>query len=251
MATVGTLNAPSAAGRPGGGRAIPWLESGDQLTREEFERRYQAMPAGTRAELIEGTVYMSSPVRWDFHAGRHADLIAWLSIYRINTPGVQLGDNGTLRLDAHNEPQPDATLIVMPAFGGRAKVSDDGYLEGTPELVAEVSGSSVSIDLHRKLEAYRRNGIPEYLVWRVEDRAVDWFALKGGAYEPIPADGEGIVRSTIFPGLWLAPRALIDADLMRVAAVARLGLTSPEHEQFELRLEEQWKVIAAAGSSQT
>ena len=33
---------------------IPPLESGDHLTRHEFERRYQARPDIKKAELIEG-----------------------------------------------------------------------------------------------------------------------------------------------------------------------------------------------------
>ena len=42
-------------------RILP-LEHGDHLTREEFERRYEAMPHVRKAELIEGVVYMPSPV---------------------------------------------------------------------------------------------------------------------------------------------------------------------------------------------
>jgi len=45
----------------------PPLESGDRLTRQEFERRYQAMPNIQKAELIEGVVYVASPVRATSH----------------------------------------------------------------------------------------------------------------------------------------------------------------------------------------
>src|SRR2546430_8869026 len=85
--------------------AIPPLEPGDQLTREEFERRYDAMPQLKKAELIEGVVYMPSAVRWNKHAGRHPHLITWLGVYEANTPGVQVGDNGSIRMDLDNEPQ--------------------------------------------------------------------------------------------------------------------------------------------------
>lgn len=40
---------------------VPPLENGDRLSRAEFERRYAAMPHVKNAELINQTVYMSSP----------------------------------------------------------------------------------------------------------------------------------------------------------------------------------------------
>src|SRR5437762_7818192 len=91
---------------------VPPLEVGDHLTRAEFERRYEAMPELKKAELIEGVVHMPSAVRWNYHAGPHAKVIMWLGVYEAGTPGVQAGDNGSIRLDLDNEPQPDAALIV-------------------------------------------------------------------------------------------------------------------------------------------
>src|SRR5262245_39777359 len=94
---------------------IPPLEPGDHLTREEFERRYEAMPDLKKAELIEGVVHMPSPVRWNRHARPNTHLVGWMATYEAHTPGVQAGDNGTVRLDLDNEPQPDATMIIDPA----------------------------------------------------------------------------------------------------------------------------------------
>src|SRR3954454_9356608 len=144
---------------------VPYLENGDHLTRAEFERRYDAMPHLKKAELIEGVVYMPSPVRYKHHSRPHFDLIGWLAQYRAATPGVEGGDNGSIRLDLDNMPQPDAFLMVLPECGGQARISDDDYVEGAPELVAEVASSSVSFDLHQKLQVYRRSGVREYAVW--------------------------------------------------------------------------------------
>ena len=182
---------------------LPPLEPGDRLTRDEFERRYNAMPDLKKAELIEGEVHMSSAVRWNQHAGPHADLIGWLVGYRAYTPGVQVGDNGSLRLDLENMPQPDASLILEPACGGQVKLSPDDYIVGAPEWVGEVSASTVSLDLNKKLRVYRRNNVLEYLVWRVMDREVDWFVLCGSDYERLPLTSTGLYQSKIFPGLWL------------------------------------------------
>ncbi len=123
---------------------IPPLESGDKLTRAEFEQRYAAMPHVKKAELIEGTVYMASPLRITQHGDPHARIMAWLGVYWAATPGVQVGDNPTVRLDADNEPQPDALLRIE---AGQSTISEDGYVEGAPELIVEIAASSASLDL--------------------------------------------------------------------------------------------------------
>ena len=216
--------------------AIPPLENGDTLTRAEFERRYEAMPHLKKAELIERVVYMPSPVRQSQHGEPHAHLIIWLGHYLVGTPGVTVGDNSTVRLDLDNEPQPDALLLIDPTCGGQARFSSDDYIEGSPELVAEVASSSVSYDLHAKLHVYRRNGVREYLVWRVLEQAIDWFVLRAGQYERLPIDANGWLRSAVFPGLWLDPAALVRGDLATVLAMVQQGLGSPEHATFVARL---------------
>jgi Uma2 family endonuclease len=215
---------------------VPPLEAGQRLTRAEFERRYDAMPHLKKAELIEGVVVMPSPVRIEHHAEPHGLLVLWLGTYRAHTSGVRLADNGTVRLDETNEPQPDATLFI--ARGGQARVDEDDYLAGAPELVAEVSASSVRLDLGPRLEAYRRNGIREYVVWRVDDAAIDWFVLRGQQYEPLPPTG-GVYRSEVFPGLWLNPAALVAEDLLTVLQILQEGIASAEHAAFAASLR-QW-----------
>jgi Uma2 family endonuclease len=232
---MSTRAAITPEARSGLAEVVPPLEPGDHLSRDEFERRYEAMPGAPKAELIEGVVYMAPPaVRWDYHATPHSYLTTWLGTYALATPGLQLGDNGSVRLDLDNEPQPDAALVIQPAFGGQARFADDGFLEGAPELAAEVSGTSVSIDLNAKLHAYRRNGVKEYLVWRVRDRVIDWFALSCGQYEPLPRL-DAIIRSEVFPGLWLAPDDLINHRRTALATLHQ-GLASPEYAAFVSRL---------------
>ena len=216
--------------------ATPPLQNGDRLTRVEFERRYAAMPDLHNAQLIEGVVYMPSPVSYRHHGAPHFDLITWLGLYRIATPGVEGGDNATLRLDLANAPQPDAFLIVLPSHGGQARIDADDYIVGAPELVAEVSATTVSIDLHAKLDAYRRNGVREYVVWRVFDRTIDWFVLREGRYDPLAPAADRSYHSEACPGLWLDPAALIGGDMAAVARTTQQGLASAEHADFVERL---------------
>ncbi|MCG5062086.1 MAG: Uma2 family endonuclease [Limnoraphis sp. WC205] len=208
----------------------PPLESGDSLTRAEFERRYQAMSEVKKAELIEGVVYMASPLRYRNHGVPHAQIMGWLLTYVANTPGVGIADNTTVRLDADNEPQPDALLRIE--VGGQSRISEDDYVEGAPELIVEIAASSASIDLHDKLKAYRRNQVQEYLVWRVYDGEFDWYRLTEGEYKLLNVNADGILCSQVFPGLWLDVSALLSGDLAKVLAVCQQGLTTVEHQQF-------------------
>ena len=234
-------------------RPIPPLRNGDRLTLVEFERRYDAMPHLKKAELIEGIVYipsadfqlpegnppdMASPVSFRKHANPHYKLISWLGRYSEATLGVEGGDNGSTRLDLDNMPQPDAFLIVLPEYGGQAKISQDDYIVGAPELVAEVAYSSVSHDLHAKLQVYRRAGVREYVVWRVEEEKLDWFVLREGRFEPLAPGEDGLLRSEAFNGLWLDQTALLLGEMARVSQVVRLGLESAEHAAFVDRLKQ-------------
>ena len=217
-------------------RRIPPLENGDRLTRYEFERRYDAISNLKKAELIEGVVYMSAALCFRSHGQPHASLMTWLGNYAVSTPGVALGDAPTVRLDLDNEPQPDAVLLIEEQCGGRSRVSEDDYIEGAPELVVEIAASSAEIDLGDKKRAYRRNGIPEYIVWQVFDRKVDWFCLEEGDYVSLPVDADGTIRSRVFPGLWLAVEDLLAGNMLRVLAVLQAGLAAAEHEIFVQQL---------------
>ena len=215
------------------------LENGARLNRVEFERRYEAMPQVKKAELVEGVVYMPSPVHFEKHSKPHAQIIGWLVVYHAATPGVDLADNATVRLDMDNEPQPDALLRLDSALGGTSQISDDDYIEGPPELIVEIAGSSASYDLHDKLNVYRRNGVQEYVVWRVYEEGLDWFQLKEGAYHCLETGEDGVIRSRVFPGLHLAVEALLAGDLSTVMAVAREGTETEAHAAFVERLSQK------------
>lgn len=212
------------------------LHNGDHLTLREYMRRYQAMPEHVRAELINGVVYMASPVRAKYHGTPHSDIDTWLGTYRARTPGVDGSIGPTLLLSGANAPEPDCCLYITPDCGGRAQTDDEGYLSGSPELIVEVAASSASFDLHDKLRQYERNGVQEYLVWRVLDKVVEWFALRVGGYKRMTPSPEGYLKSKVLPGLWLSTVDLTKGNLERVLRVLRKGLTSPEHKRFVERL---------------
>jgi Uma2 family endonuclease len=216
--------------------SLPPLENGDKLTRSEFERRYDAMPEIKKAELIEGKVYMPSPVRHKVHGKQHARVIWWLGSYCTSTPGTDFGDNDTLRLDPDNEPQPDAVLMIEKEFGGKSVVADDGYIEGSPELIVEVAASTASYDLNEKMTVYRRNGIQEYIVWRVYDKEIDWFVLQDERYVRLKPNKQGVIESKLFAGLRLNVKAMLKDKRAKVLSDLQKGINSKAHLAFVKKL---------------
>lgn len=215
---------------------LPPLESGDRLTRPEFERRYAATPHIKKAELIEGIVYVASPLRHEQHGKPHSRVMTWLGVYQAMTPGVDSSDAPTVRLDLDNEPQPDAVLFIESRVGGQTRISSDGYIEGAPELIVEIAASSAAIDSGNKKQVYRRNGVLEYVIWHSYENQLEWFCLTDGEYQLLSPDADGIIRSQVFPGLWLAVEALLSNQMAQVLEVLQEGLQSPEHRVFVERL---------------
>ncbi len=233
------MTANLATWKPSNGRlatsTVPRLENGDRLTVAEFLYRYVAMPQVTKAELIEGVVHVASPVSLD-HGEPDGIMITWLGYYRMHTPGTQMLPNTTTILDlGENCPQPDACLRIMPEYGGQSRTSDERYIAGAPEWVGEISATTASFDLHDKFRAYQRNGVQEYVVWRVADRSIDWFVLRGTVYRKIRPRG-GVFRSKAFPGLWLDAAAMLEGDLATVFKVLQEGLASEAHRRFVAKL---------------
>ena len=215
----------------------PPLKHGEQLTRDEFEQRYEAMPCLKKAELIGGIVYMGSPVRADIHGKPHGYIMTWIGVYCAATPGVDFLDNTTVRLDLDNEAQPDALLRIEE--GGTSLLNDEGYIEGAPELIVEIAGTSADYDLHEKLEAYLRNEVTEYIVWQTQEGRFDWFRLANEEYVPMSPDADGLIESQVFPGLRIAVNALMGGDLATVLSELQKGLATTGHSAFVKQLLEK------------
>ena len=207
-------------------KLMPILENGDRLTRTEFERRYQVLPEVKKAELVEGVVYMASPVRARQHGRPHGFIMGWLMVYAAATPNSMVLDNTTVRLDLDNEPQPDALLRLDEGVGGRSRISEDDYIEGAPELIVEIAASTASYDLHDKFRAYRRNGVREYLVWVVLEEEFRWYVLEEGDYRQQEPDGVGCLRSPFFPELVLDVKALLAGAMGPVLMRLQEGMGS-------------------------
>jgi hypothetical protein len=237
-----TLDLPTVAdSRSEAAPVVPPLQNGDHLTREEFHRRYEAMGENVRAELIEGIVYigssdaMPSPVSLDHHGTPHLDLGGWIMHYCMKTPGLLRGSDSSVFIDGINEPQPDVLLGIPKTAGGQTQVVQRGgekYVASAPELVAEVAASTRSIDLNAKQSAYQRNGVREYLVLLTEDQPeVRWMALAEGRFVEMDAE-EDLLKSKVFPGLWLDPAALLAGDLSKLIAALDRGCATEDHRAF-------------------
>ncbi len=198
------------------------LENGDRLNRQEFERRYRASNI-KKAELIEGIVYVASPLRFNSHSKPHSQIIGWLVAYQARVTGLEVGIEPTVRLDDENEPQPDAVLFRL---GGNAQIDSEGYIVGSPELIVEIAASTASYDLHSKKRVYEHHGVKEYIVWRTLEQQIDWFILNNGQYKRLEPDESNVIRSQEFTGLWLNVPALLSHNMSAVFQTLQLGIST-------------------------
>jgi len=205
------------------------LQTGDQMNRSQFHSLYEQMPPKFKAELIDGTVYVCEPLKRP-HGAADLSFAAVLANYEANTPGVEAVTNVTVFLSERDEVQPDLHLRILASCGGQAQVTYDEYIQGAPELVVEIAHTSRAIDLGIKRQRYLESGVLEYIVFCTKPRELHWFELQKG--RELAADPDGIIRSVVFPGLWIDASALLERNLKRVLDVLARGLATPEHQQF-------------------
>jgi Uma2 family endonuclease len=237
------MRAPAAEQMTTPKRFHPPFENGDRMDQKTFHRLYEQTPQGFKAELIGGIVYMPSPT--SFRHGRpHARVIFWLGTYAESTPGTDYADNMTSILGEESEPQPDALLAILPEYGGQIWLDRRGYVHGAAELVVEVANSSAAIDLHAKRLDYETAGVKEYYVVLARSETVVRFVRQGSRLIEEGADADGVIRSAIFPGLWLDPAGLFGAPSKQLRASLNEGLATPDHAAFVAKLEAKRAALA-------
>ena len=211
------------------------FEDGDVLDQPTFHKLYEAAPEGFRAELIGGVVHLPSPVSMR-HGKPHLALGVWLGLYSAETDGTEAFIDITTIMASDSEPQPDVSLIISPEAGGQT-ASEDDYLTGSPELAVEISHTTTLVDLHAKKQMYEKYGVREYIVVETKRRAIHWFLRRDGHFVAIKPGADGLLKSRVFPGLWLDPAALFERSPKRVLAALRSGLATPEHAKFAAKLQ--------------
>jgi Uma2 family endonuclease len=205
------------------------------MTREEFMRRWELLPDLKKAELIDGVVYVPSPVS-QHHADFDGFAALWLGPYIRATPGCRLGTNATTYI-LESAAQPDLALRILSEYGGGMRDIGGGkYLTGAPELIIEICQTSTEYDFGPKLRLYQRAQVPEYLTLETMRKKVIWRQLIDGAYVPIQPDFDSYLKSRVFPGLWLDVEALWSFDLNRLASAVEAGTHTPEHAEFVKKL---------------
>ncbi len=192
------------------------------------------MPDLKFAELIDGIVHMPSPLS-DIHSDFHIRVSLWLGYYLMATPGCALRSSGTWLMSKDSVPQPDLALRILAERGGQSRLEGE-YPAGAPELIVEVSHTTSSRDSGVKLRLYERSGVREYLMVRPKKKQVIWRELVEGAYREMVAGQDGILRSRVFPGLWLDTAALWNGDFAGLSAAVQQGVASAEHAEFLRKL---------------
>lgn len=230
------MSSPTHVKRPeeGGPGSLPPLVDGERLDQPTFHQRYEAMPDGTRAELIGGVVHLHSPAK-NLHSDTHSYVDRWLGAYDEATPGTKASVELSALMGPECEPQPDCSLRILPAYGGQTSLKDY-WVVGAPELIVEIAWSSEDFDLNAKKQDYQKGGVREYVVVALRQKRIYWFVNRDEAFVDLPLGPDGLYRSEVFPGLWLDPGALLADDMPRVRAALTAGLATPEHAAFVARL---------------
>lgn len=205
------------------------FEPGDRLTLDDFLARWERMPGLKFAELIDGVVHMPSPLSYE-HGLQDNQMQLLLGLYAARTGVCKAVSNATW-LMLESAPQPDIALRLLPKFGGKTTVPKK-LAAGAPELVVEVCYSSRSFDLGPKLALYQRAGVAEYVAVLLEERRIEWRSLEAGSYRLFQPDDMGVLKSVMFPGLWLDERAFWADDSNRMLEVPEAGLASAECDAF-------------------
>ena len=234
MATLEDLDSSRPDGT-GPAVAEPLLYEGQRLDQPTFHAIYERMPEAFKAELIDGVVSFKMNVK-SRHGRADISFQAILYNYSMETPGTIPQGNSTTILGPRIEVQPDSALLIDPDHGGRTRDDADGYTVEAPELVVEISDSTLRLDLNAKKRAYEQAGALEYVVFDIPNRKLHWFALRGETFESLAIAPDGVYRSRAFPGLWVDEAALVANDGLAVMAALRRGLESPEHAEFVERL---------------
>lgn len=196
----------------------PLLITGMKMSREEFIETWDNEPNLKCAELIDGTVFVSSPVSLD-HGIYESLMVAWLRAYSSKVPGWTCATNVTWYIQ-DSAPQPDVSLF-------RSDVSTERrgkYPVGAPAIAVEVCVSSRDYDFGPKKALYQRAGVEEYITVETFSKTITWRTLVGGSYQNLPVDNDGIIRSRALPGLWLDVAALWREDDDALRECVRRGL---------------------------
>jgi Uma2 family endonuclease len=212
------------------------LHNGDHMSQKQFHQIYELMPEGFRAELVDGTVFVSEPLGLE-HSGMHIRLNSLFDAYQGTTPGVEAGDNATVILGKEDEVQPDIFLRILPEFGGQSQTTGRGnksYVKGAPELIVEVAHNKWSMDFHSKRRRYQNAGVIEYLTLCLDPLELSWFSLRTDS--KLVASDRGTLPSGIFPGLWIHVDALLQMNYEKLMRVLRRGLSSAGHKSFVEKL---------------
>jgi len=207
----------------------PGLITGDRMNVKEFLRRWEALPDVKNAELIDGVVYVPSPVSLE-HGTLDSLIHLWLGYYAQATPGCRAGNSSTWLMQ-DSAPQPDAFLRILPSHGGQSG-NKRQYAAGAPELAVEICLSSTDVDFGPKPALYQRAGVREYITVELVGQRIVWRMFENGVYVAQKDPADGILRSQIFLGLWLDTAALWDDDGAKVLGGLNAGLASEGHRRF-------------------
>ncbi|MBX2899940.1 MAG: Uma2 family endonuclease [Cyclobacteriaceae bacterium] len=141
---------------------------------------FKMLPEGTRAELIDNSLYMSpapSVSHQDIAGTLYSSILVFIRKQQIGKVFISPID---VFLTKSNVFQPDIVFVSNPNL---SILKEDG-IYGSPDLVVEVlSTGTKKLDLTKKKDAYEKAGVKEYWVVDPETHEAIGFRLMKGKFE--------------------------------------------------------------------
>jgi Uma2 family endonuclease len=146
---------------------------------------FKMLPEGTRAELIDNSLYMS-PAPTVNHQDITGTLFSSILVFaRKKQIGKVFISPIDVFLTKSNVFQPDIIFIANPNL---SILKEDG-IYGAPDFIIEIlSDGTKNLDLTKKKDAYEKSGVKEYWVVDPESHEAIGFHLMKGKYEEFKRD---------------------------------------------------------------
>lgn len=155
------------------------MEKGDDLMQTNLAKKDYK---GKSFEIIDGQVYMMSPVRFT-HAIVAGNIYRIFSNYLKGKKCIAIPDGVKVEVTNIDNGNKNSLVPDCMIVCDRSKIKND-LIAGAPDLAVEVlSKSTMKIDRTIKKDAYENIGVKEYWIVSASDKFIERYLLVDGKYD--------------------------------------------------------------------
>ena len=125
-------------------------------------------------------------------------------------------------------------MAATPLWTAAGKIDQVGIIRTV--IITELGGTLWSY----QHSSVRQRLLPQFrpctMVLLAYEQRIVWFILREGVYQEQQPRENSVLKSEVFPGLWLLPDTLLRGEMSQVLQILQRGLASPEHKTFTATL---------------